>query len=187
MKSNTLSKYGALLCGALTLLAGSSCRTRKQVTANEAQSLARVETTVEAARADTARAEFAAVLRDSARVTAEARDSVFFVFGYDEEGRVNSIRGSRFMTETTTGATAHTVQMATGVAAVSHSGVVAATDTVKREGEMKTATETEAGANVLSTLDRAMSIMIAVVGLALCAWLAYRLRKITEKWAQRGQ
>lgn len=65
----------------------------------------------------------------------------------------------------------------------------AAADTTKHESASQTTAATEAGGNVLSSIDRGLEVgvpvALGVVALVFCAWLIYRLRKLNEKWEQR--
>lgn len=180
-------KYGTLLCCALLLLAGAGCRTHKHVTATEVEAHSRVETAETRVKADSAKTDLFAFFSDSARVTAASHDSVFFVFSYDSTGRINTVRGSRHTTETSSRANTQSVQAASQGSSTSQQTTTAAADTTKHQGAKETTSQTEAGGNVLSTIDKAVGIAVVIAGLVFCAWLVYRLRKLNEKWEQRDR
>lgn len=186
---NKFLRYGTLLCCALLLLAGAGCRTHKHVTATEAGTHSRVETLETTVKADTAKTSFAALFSDSARTAAAIWDSINYVLNYDSAGRIESIRGSRRTAESRVEANTQQVQAASSVAHVQEHTQAAAADTTKHESAKETTSQTEAGGNVLSSIDRGLEVgvpvALGVVALVVCAWLIYRLRKLNEKWEQR--
>lgn len=186
---NKILRYGTLLCCALLLLAGAGCRTNKHVTTTEAGTHSRVETLETTVKADTAKTDFVAVFSDSARVTTAGRDSFFYIFSYDDAGRVSSVRGSRHTAETSSSANTQAVQAASQGSSTSQQTTTAAADTTKHQSAKETTSQTEAGGNVLSAIDTAVAVGVPVAlslaALVLCAWLIYRLRKLNEKWEQR--
>lgn len=186
MRNNFL-RYGTLLCCALLLLAGSGCRTSRHVTATEAGTHSRVETLETTVKADTAKTSFATLFSDSARTAAETWDSINFVLNYDSAGRVESIRGSRRTTESRVEANTQQVQAASSVAHVQEHSQAAAADTTKHESAAQAVAEVEAGGEVLTWMWRVSGIAVVLAGLALCAWLVYRLRKLNERWEQRNR
>lgn len=171
----------------MLLLAGAGCRTHKHVTATEAEAHSRVETTKKTVEADTAKTSFATLFSDSARTAAAIWDSINYVLNYDSAGRIESIRGSRRTAESRVEANTQQVQAASSVAHVQEHTQAAAADTTKHQGAKETTSQTEAGGNVLSTIDKAVGIAVVIAGLVFCAWLVYRLRKLNEKWEQRDR
>lgn len=188
MRNNFL-RYGTLLCCALLLLAGAGCRTHQHVTATEAGTHSRVETLETTVKADTAKTSFATLFSDSARTAAATWDSINFVLNYDSAGRIESIRGSRRTAKSRVEANTQAVQAASQGSSTSQQTTTTAADTTKHESASQTTSQTEAGGNVLSSIDRGLEVGVPVAlslaALVLCAWLIYRLRKLNEKWEQR--
>lgn len=169
----------------MLLIAG--CRTHRDVAATEVLEQTRSQTAQTVAHADTARAEIAATVHEETRHDATAWDSLQYFIAYDGEGRISAVSASRRTAQSGRRANSRQQRAVADVATNGLHSETARTDSVKHEAAKETAQTTEAGGNVLSTIDKAAGIAVGLAGLVCCAWIVYRLRKLNEKWEKRDR
>ena len=184
MKSKYIN-HGTLFVCAVLLIAG--CRTHRDVATAEMLEQTRSQTAQTVAHADTARTEIARTFNEETRHDATAWDSVQYFIAYDGEGRISAVSASRRTAQSGRRANSRQQRAVADVATNELHRETTRTDSVKHEATKETAQTTEAGGNVLSTIDKAAGIAMGLAGLVFCVWAIYRLRKLSEKWEKRDQ